>query len=162
MDPSFVSYLVTTGKASLEATHADGEDFLPTLVVEDGDGRFNIVALVGGHPYEMVRASVPMLRDMQPRCIGFTADSFMAKGDDDDLLLLRRESYGGSLQRMFEAGEPGVSECLTINIVTATETQTLQLPYTRVADGIVWDEAPALDDAVFSGRMIDALRSVWS
>jgi hypothetical protein len=158
-------FLVTAGKEALEFQHAEADDFIPTLIVENADHTYDLMALVGGHPYDMLRAIVPTLQGMHPVSLGLTVDSYMlvAEGNPDEAMA-RRNRYGGSLQAMHEAGEPGVSECLVIHIVTAEGTEMIQLPYSRHrTEGITWDEeyVPP-DSAAATGRLIDVLQEVFA
>ena len=146
-------FLIDAGKQSIEGS----DEYLPTLIVTTATGT-EVMVLAGGHPYDMLRTLVPVLRDMRPSALSFTVDSYMAKGDDQ--VLAMRERYGGSLAAAFAAGEPNVSEALIINIVTPTESEVVTLPYTRTDDGVVWRDEHTTGE--FSGRMLDVLRAVWA
>jgi hypothetical protein len=162
-------HLIDIGKEAMEAQAAIGDEFMPTLIVEHvtaehPDGQYDVMVLVGGHPFDMITAIAPALREAHPVSLGLTVDSYMmtAEGNPDEALA-RRASYGGSLQAMHEAGEPGVSECLVIYILTPTTSEGIQLPYVRHANTIRWSPEYVLPgDAQFTGRLVEALRSVWS
>lgn len=159
MDPAMRQFLITTGKQALEATARDDDGFIPTLVVERDDGQFEVMVLIGSHPFVMMQAILPTLREMQPTAMGLTTDSYMGTGEVMDLVS-RRAEYNGSLQAMFEAGEPGVTECLVIHIARKGETEVIELPYVRSDEGIEWKpfEHP---DREHTGRLIDVLQAVW-
>jgi hypothetical protein len=154
-------HLISVGKEAMEAQAAVGDDFMPTLIVEHQDHTFDVMLLLGGHPFDMMTAIVPTLREINPVSLGLTVDSYMLTAKVDSDALERRARYGGSLQAMHEAGEPGVSECLVIQIVTPTTSESVHLPYTRHADTIKWTEHTPFDGASVTGRLVDALRSVW-
>jgi hypothetical protein len=160
--------LITIGKEALEGQVAEGDDFVPTLIVEHPDGTYDVMVLIGGHPFDMMTVIVPVLREAHPASLGLTVDSYMLQGSADSDMMARRARYGGSLQAMFEAGEPGVSECLIINIISPTSTEVIQLPYKRHDGGmasrptVTWGDTTPLDGAQFSGRLVDVMRSVWS
>jgi hypothetical protein len=156
MDPALRSFLIETGKLALATT----DDFIPTLVVERG-GKYDVMVLIGGHPFTMMQAALPTLREMQPDTMGLTTDSFVASGSAEDVEP-RRARYGGSLQAMFEAGERGVTEALIIHLCSATTSDVITLPYTRTAQGIVWTDLGVPDEAIHSGRLIDVMRAVWA
>ncbi len=174
IDPAVKAYLIEAGKSSIEAINPieDPDDqYIPTLVVEDGEGKITVMVLTGGHPFNMLVAMLPTLAEMKPRNVSMTVDSYILTGNigDEggqaalDAAMERRAHYGGSLQAMFEAGEVGVSECLTINYATPTAFAGITLPYTRMPDGsVVWAEEKSGDDVDISGRMADALRLIWA
>jgi hypothetical protein len=161
-DPVMRQFLVDTGKQALEANHDMGDDeFMPTLVIER-DGKYEIALMIGAHPTIMMRASVPMLREQQPNTLGLTVDSFMAQGDAETVLSMR-ERHDGSLAAAFAAGEEGVYETLVIYIVSASDHDVIQLPYTRTDKGIVWHEDVEFPThAVSGGDLLDAMQAVWS
>ena len=157
-------HLVAMGKQSMEIQVSIRDEFMPMLIVEKPDETYDVMAMVGGHPFHMLTALVPTLREMHPVSLGLTVDSYMlvADGNPDDAMA-RRARYGGSLQAMHEAGEPGVSECLVIYIVTATGTECIQLPYVRHANTVRWSPEYVMpNEANVGGRLIEAMRSVWS
>jgi len=147
------SFLIEAGKASME----EGEEYMPTLIVTNAAGETTIMVLVGGHPFDMMGAILPTVRDMHPTALSLTVDSYVTTSPDG---LAIKALFGGSLQRAFEAGTKGVTEALVVNMVTPTITEVITLPYTRTPDGVVWGEE--IVSSVVDGRMVDVLRSVWS
>lgn len=160
MDPSMRSFLITTGKQALEATVGGEDGFIPTLVVERGD-QYEVMVLLGAHPFTMMQTVLPTLREMQPEALGLTTDSFIASGTAEDVEP-RRARHGGSLQAMFEAGEPGVTEALVIHLCSATTSEVVTMPYTRTDDGIVWHGDTMPENVVHSGRLIEVMQAVWA
>ena len=156
-----LQFLTNTGKQAIETAAKDGEEYIPTLIVEDQAGIMTVIVLAGDHPFDMLGAVLPTVRGMRPRSISFSADSFIVEGPAAVVEPMRAK-YGGSLMRAFNAGEPSVRECLIINVVTPDSTETLTLPYVRTNDTIVWLEpkGPSRDSDV-GGRMIDALRTAF-
>lgn len=151
------SFLIQTGKESLLLQRAVGDEYMPTLLVTDAEGHITVVGLAGGHPFEVLQAAIPMLRDMHPAALSLTADSYVTTEPDGPII---RTLFGNSLKRAFEAGTKGVSEALVINMVTPTDAEVITLPYTLYANSIEWGEE--IVSSVVDGRMIDVLRSVWS
>lgn len=162
MDPAMRSYLIDTGKQTMEAMHADGDDqFMPTLVTEC-DGKYEVMLMIGAHPFTMMSAILPQLRELKPDTLGLTIDSYMASGDVDTVLSMR-ERHANSLAAAFEAGEESVYECLVIYLVTAKGYEVIQLPYTRTDKGTLWHEDVEFPDgAEFGGRLIEVLQAVWA
>ena len=153
-------FLIDTGKEDIEQM----DELAPVLLVEHGDHVIDMVVLAGGHPYPMLMAMLPMLREMQPTSMALTTDTYIITGElgDEEEVMAVRERYGNSLQAAFEAGEPLVSEALHITMVDRFKTEVVTLPYTRTKGGITWAEPKGVDGAEVSGRMIDVLRAVWS
>ena len=157
--------LISTGRMALENAVAQGDDLMPIILVEAGDGTMIIVGLAGGHPFDVILSALPMLQDLRPRSMALTTDSYMLSGklDEEADIVAVRARYGGSLAAAFKAGEPGVTEALCINIVTPTTADIVMVPYTRVAFPrieVVWGEV-SKPHAEVDGRMVDVLRAVW-
>jgi hypothetical protein len=156
-DPeAFKRFLIDTAKRDLEC---GDDDFLPTIVIEDVNGRAIVMVLVGGHPFDMVLAALPALREHQPATVSLTTDGYMAQGVEG----LASKMLFGDLSKALAAGAPGVTEALTIHIVTPESTDLVMLPYVREDDGhIVWSDPPEDQEGLdVGGRMSDALRMVW-
>lgn len=153
--------LVETGRSTLADVVRTGGDYLPMLLVEGGDGVRSVVALAGGHPYDMLRATVDMLREMRPVSLALTVDSYMLGGGDPVEAVMVHERYP-SIRAAFEAGEPLASEALIVNVVTPTTAQVITLAYVRNPQlhTVTWGERH--DSDLAEGRMIDALRAVWA
>jgi hypothetical protein len=130
---------------------------MPTLMVTDAEGQITVMVLVGGHPFDMMTAVVPTVRDMRPTAVSLTVDSYITTEPDGFVI---RALFGGSLQRAFEAGTKGVTEALVVNMVTPLAAEVITLPYTRTPDGVVWGEEFATHEV--DGRMIEVLRAVWA
>jgi hypothetical protein len=152
---AFKRFLIDTGKASLER---DAE-FLPTVVLEDHNGQAIVMILAGGHPFDMLGGLIPILREHRPTTVSITMDSYVTQGEEG---FATRERYG-DLSQAFAAGAPGVTEALTIQIVTPDSMDFITLPYTREDDGYVtWGEPHEAEGTEVAGRMADALRMVWA
>ena len=164
MDPAMRQFLIDTGKTALDRCRRGRGRVHPHARGRATGGKFEIMVLLGAHPYTMMQSILPTLREMQPVSMGLTVDSYIITKplDGEADLLERRARYGNSLQAMFEAGEPDVFECLVVHIVSATGTEVIHMPYVRTDDGgVAWRESTMPDDAVAGGRLIDALRAVW-
>jgi hypothetical protein len=157
-------FLIETGKRSIENSDRDGPP--PVLIAEYEDKRTEMMMLTGAHPFVMVMALVPTLREQHPASLALTVDAYMASGSlgggDEAAVMEMRARHGNSLQAAFQAGEPLVSECLQILMVDRFTALGVSLPYTRSKRGITWDEPREMDGATIEGRMIEALRMVWS
>jgi len=151
------SFLIKTGKETLLLQRAVGNEYLPTLLVTDAEGQITVMGLAGAHPFDVLQATLPVLRDMHPTALSLTVDSYVSTSPDG---LAIKALFGGSLQRAFEAGTKGVTEALVINMVTPTDVEVITLPYTLYANSIEWGEE--IVSSVVDGRMIDVLRAVWS
>ena len=153
---AFKRFLVDTGKRALEV---QGEEYIPTVVLEDYNGSAIVMVLMGAHPFDMLGAALPAIREHRPSTVSITVDSYMAIGLEG---VASRELFGGSLARAHAAGAPGVTEALMVHIVTPDSTDLIMLPYVREDDGhITWGEQQAQEGLGVGGRMTDALRMVW-
>jgi hypothetical protein len=151
-------FLIETGKAALEQQ----DEYMPTLLVTDAECHVTVMVLAGGHPYDMLSAALPTLREYGPIIsLALTVDSYIATGPGDFDAYLIRQKYNGSLAAAFADHAPGVTEALVVNIVTPTSAEVTTMPYTRLPDGSVeWGEEHTSTEV--DGRMIEVLRRAWS
>lgn len=158
-----LEFLRSTGRRCIE----DQDEYIPTLIVESPSGEYQIIALAGGHPFDMLTAILPMLRSLNPVSMSLTVDSYILTAaamshEEADALYAR---YEHSLAAAFAAGEPAVSEALVITMVTPTSHRVVTMPYRRGDDGVTWDDDHEIDSdeegAQTEGRLVEVLRAVW-
>jgi hypothetical protein len=153
-------FLARTARAAIEQDE-DGE-FIPTLIVEEPDGRMTVMALMGDHPFNTLVAVAPDIIQMQPQSLSLSVDSYILTGHVENVEAVEemRARYDYSLQAAFEAGEPGVTEALVINYVTKDWADVISMPYERQGDVIVWGEQTDAGGPDVTGRLIDLLRAI--
>lgn len=142
--------LIATGKHSMEKATANGDDFLPMLLVEAG-GQLVVVAMtIDGDPVDYLPAVLQTIAETDPiTSISFTSDTFYV----EDVNVPRPYSAA------FAAGDGRVSEAMMISGVTVDQHDILVLlPYTRLSNGLLWGEPIERPGMVMGGRVFDALR----
>jgi hypothetical protein len=144
-----IDFDIRTAKASF-----DGDNFMPMLVITGTDGRITMCALAVDDPagYLAPVLSKFILDEGPIEALSFTSDVFTASDD----------SVPRPLDRAFAAGDPRVSEALSVTrCARGGITEAAIVPYLRTPDGLVWGEVRRLDGegANLTGRVINALRA---
>lgn len=136
--------------AMLSMNESDTHDLTPTMLVEDAEGRMTIVLLPGEmDPFDMFTTVLPLQREqLKPVRLSFSADTFTSK-------------VPGGLAERFEAGDETVSEAVQILVVTADDTLSTVVKYTRTDEGLVWQrpETKVGPDGPQVARLADLLRT---
>jgi hypothetical protein len=144
-----IDFDIRTAKASF-----DGENFMPMLVITGTNGQVTMCALAVDDPAGyLAPVLAKQITESGPiESVSFTSDVFYATDD----------SVPRPLDRAFAAGDPRVTEALTVTRVSrGTDPEVAIVPYLRAAGGITWGETRMLNEegATLSGRVIDALRA---
>jgi hypothetical protein len=152
-------FLVTTAKKAMELQVKEGDDFMPTVVMQYQTGETVVVLLAaGGSPFEVLFASAKDIVQAPLASISLTTDTYMWKGNEEDFI-------PGPLSVRFEAGDPDVSEAIQIAIAHTVAGEALTmgvtLPYerNRALHDITWNEEMR-DATSHGGRIIDLLRAI--
>lgn len=157
MNANSKQFLIDTAKQAMEHYVLDGGGFPPTLVAEYRNDTVNVMVLdVSGHPFDVILGSAKQLITGKLRSVSLTCDTYMLKGKLDDL-----PGSIGNLAPRFAAGDPAVTEALTIVIAVLNEDggvdeANVNLPYVhdREAHTLVWGEQMGGDeDITHTGRM---------
>jgi hypothetical protein len=159
-------FLMDAGRSLInEGMGAPEAPWIPTLILENSEGQQVLFLDGDAHPFERVLTVLPVLFDMHPLSISLTVDSYAYIGEVEDATAWEatRASYGYDLGRMFQAGEPGVTECLSILYVTKTNDWSIMMPYERQAEGpAVWGETTeSMGARENHGRMVELLRAAF-
>lgn len=147
--------LVATGRSALELAVRDGEPLLPMLLVTNMKGMNLAVGLAIDNVGDMLAGLLPQVVQEPLHSLSLTIDSYFIK------LREMGDERPASLAQAFEAGDPRVSEALSVQMVTADTMEYVMVPYRRIGPQqrvISWREPIAEDSLAVGGRIADALR----
>lgn len=165
----FMEGLVVIGRETMEQVAKDGENYMPKIVAQV-NGDFMLATTTGdSEPFvELVFLCDRLLDEGNVTLLAWTADSyawFAQEGDEippgmDVDEWANEMRHGQTNKALFEAGDPHVSEALTITAVDRTSVWGVSLRYVRNGKDLTWDpDYDIRSGDGHGGRMIEVMRA---